>query len=370
MQVTTKQVKIRDIVAGYSDNEHGVTGMNGKLDIRPKYQREFVYDSGKQKAVIKSVFNGFPLNSIYWVKRDDDSYEVLDGQQRTISICRYFKDDFSIEKKARTFDNLEDTEQNQFLDYVLNVYICEGNEKEILDWFRVINIAGEKLADQEMRNALYTGKWLTSAKENFSKANSLAVEDDIIRLLSGDMKRQKYLETAIQWIIDGQPKVKDEDSIAKYMGDNKNKDNANELVEHFKSVIDWTNQTFPDYNKKMKGVNWGYLYREYGAEKPHIGELGERVEALMADGEIKNQAGIYTFVFSGDERDLNLRAFSDAQKTTAYSKQKGICTICKQKFKFDEMQGDHIMPWSKGGKTNSENLQMLCRQCNGHKSNK
>lgn len=246
MKIELREISIREVTTGYINNqEDGVVGYGGLLNIRPKYQREFVYRDKQRDSVIETVRRDFPLNVLYWVKNEDDTYEVLDGQQRTISICEYVTGNFSLD--FQYFHNLEDTEREQILDYKLMVYFCEGNDREKLDWFKTINIAGEKLTDQELRNAIYTGTWLTEAKKYFSRTSCPAygIGSDY---LTGSPIRQDYLETAIDWISKG--------NIEQYMAENQHKPNANELWLYFQSVINWTRATFPNYRREMKGVTW------------------------------------------------------------------------------------------------------------------
>ena len=253
MKIELKEILIKDVAKNYVDSaEEGVVGYDGKLNIRPKYQREFVYDEKKRNAVIDTIRKGFPLNVMYWVKNEDGTFEVLDGQQRTISFCQYINGDFSIDNRA--FHNLTKTEQDLILNYKLMIYFCEGNDKEKLDWFQIINIAGEKLTDQELRNAVYTGPWLTNAKTHFSKSNCAAylLAKDYV---SGSPIRQEYLETALEWINNG--------NIEEYMSKNQHKPNANELWTYFRNVIEWVKLTFTTYRKEMKGINWGALYNQF-----------------------------------------------------------------------------------------------------------
>ncbi|OPZ78754.1 MAG: HNH endonuclease [Alphaproteobacteria bacterium ADurb.Bin438] len=360
MKIELNKIKIADVCKNYSNNdEEGVFGCDGKLNIRPKYQREFVYKDDKRNAVIDTIKKSFPLNVMYWCKNDDGTYEVLDGQQRTISICEYVAGNFSFNNMY--FQNLTDTEQSQILNYELMIYICEGNDKEKLDWFKIINIAGEKLTDQELRNAIYTGEWLSDAKRYFSK-NNCAAYNIGNKLLNGAPNRQEYLETAIKWINKG--KVED------YMAINQNNPNANELWLYFKNVIDWVNVIFPKYRKEMKGLDWGLYYNEYKNMKLDAKQLEEQVSKLMMDDEVTSKKGIYEFLLDGKEKHLSLRAFTESVKRETYEKQKGICVKCRNHFELNEMQADHIVPWSKSGKTNAENCQMLCQHCNAIKSDK
>jgi len=359
MKIDLHELTIRDVAENYIDNdEEGVVGYNGKLNIRPKYQREFVYDDKKRNAVIDTIRKNFPLNVMYWVISDDGTFEVLDGQQRTISFCQYIDGVFSIENRA--FHNLTETEKNQILDYKLMIYFCEGNDKEKLDWFKIINIAGEKLSDQELRNAVYTGTWLTSAKSIFSKSNCPAylLSKDYV---SGSPIRQEILEIAIKWLS--------EDAIEDYMSKHQHDPNANELWTYYKNVIDWVTITFITYRKEMRGIDWGKLYNTHKRELLDTRQLDHEITQLMIDDDVTNLKGIYPYVLNRQEKHLNIRAFSNSQKRQAFERQKGICPICKLHFEIERMEADHITPWSEGGKTSTENCQMLCKDCNRRKSN-
>jgi len=359
MEIKLKEIPIREVVKNYLNNdEEGVVGFDGKLNIRPKYQREFVYNDKQRDEVINTIKNNFPLNVMYWAKNDDDTYEVLDGQQRTISFCEYVAGNFSLNNLA--FHNLTDVEQDQILDYKLMIYICTGNDKEKLDWFKIINIAGVQLADQELRNAIYTGEWLTDAKRYFSKNNCPAynIANDY---LNGTPIRQDYLEKALEWINDG--KIED------YMSKHQHDQNANELWLYFQSVINWVRLTFVKYRKEMKGVNWGKLYNQFKDVKFDTNKLEEEVSKLMQDNDVTKKSGIYDYILTRDEKSLSIRAFDDNMKREAYERQTGICVKCEQQFDIENMAADHIIAWSKGGKTTSENCQMLCTRCNAVKSN-
>lgn len=358
MRIELKEIKIKDLVNGYvDDKEEGVVGYGGNLDIRPKYQREFVYGDEQRNAVIDTVRKDFPLNVMYWVKKENGTFEVLDGQQRTISICEFVEGNFSI--NFQSFHNLEEDEKEQILNYKLMVYFCEGTDKEKLDWFKIINIAGEKLTSQELRNAVYTGTWLTDAKRHFSKSGCPAFSIGN-KYLKGSSIRQEYLETAINWISNGE--------IEKYMSENQHEATANELWLYFQNVINWIKVTFPEYRKEMKGINFGFLYNEFKDEKLDVKKIEKEISELMQDEDVVKKAGIYEYVLTRKEKFLNLRAFSDKQKREKYEEQKGICVLCKKKFEIEEMEADHITPWVEGGGTILENCQMLCRECNRRKS--
>ena len=367
MKIDLHKISVRKVIAGYKDSaEEGVVAYGGKLDIRPKYQREFVYKEKQRNAVIETIKNSFPLNVMYWMIRDDGGYEVLDGQQRTISIGQYVTGDFSL--NDRFFHNLTKEEQDKILDYELMIYFCEGTDKERLDWFRIINIAGEKLTDQEIRNAVYTGLWLSDAKLKFSKSNCAAylLANDGGQLVSGSPIRQDYLETALSWINDG----KIEDYMAKHQHDK----NANELWEYFQNVIEWVRKTFPNHRKEMASVNWGELYNQYKGKKLDAKKLEAEVSRLMQDDDVTKKPGIYPYVLTKQERHLSIRAFNDKMRREAYERQDGICPFCKKQKKekkqwdISEMEADHITPWHEGGKTVAENCQMLCKEHNRTKS--
>lgn len=362
MKIELHEITVREVAEKYVDNaEEGVVGYNGRLNIRPKYQREFVYDEKKRNAVMDTIRKAFPLNVMYWVKNEDGTFEVMDGQQRTISFCQYVSGDFSIDNRA--FHNLTNTEKEQILNYKLMIYFCEGNDKEKLDWFRIINIAGEKLTDQELRNAVYTGPWLTSAKSIFSKSNCAAylLSKDYV---NGSPIRQEILETALRWIGKGE--------IEKYMSIHQHDPNANELWTYFRNVIDWVQLTFPKYRREMKGIEWGSLYDQFKDKVFDTKKLEQEIQALMMDDDVTKKSGIYSYVLTRDEKFLNIRAFTPGQKREAYEKQKGICPRCgpEKHYELEEMEADHITPWHEGGKTSAENCQMLCKRHNREKSGK
>lgn len=363
MKIELHEIPIREIANGYKDSqESGVVAYGGLLDVRPAYQREFIYKDEKRNAVIDTVRKNFPLNVMYWVKTKQGTYEVLDGQQRTISICQYINKDYSIDYQY--FHNLTKTEQEQILDYKLMIYICEGTDKEQLDWFRVINIAGEKLTDQELRNAVYTGEWLTDAKRYFSKTSCPAYQI-ASKYLNGVANRQDYLQTALRWISAREGKV-----IEEYMSEHQHDSNANELWLYFKSVIDWVMILFPHYRKEMKGIEWGILYNKYHQNSYDSKVLEQKIVALIDDDDVGSIKGIYEYLFDGLEKHLSLRQFDDKTKKKVYQKQQGICAICGKHFQLEEMEADHIDPWHEGGKTVIENCQMLCKHCNRTKSGK
>lgn len=296
---------------------------------------------------------------MYWVKNADNTFEVLDWQQRTISICEYIDGKYSLDYQY--FHNLTDTEQEQILNYKLMIYICEWNDKEKLDWFKTINIAGEKLTDQELRNAIYTWTWLTDAKKYFSKTSCPAynIASDY---LNGSPIRQDYLETTLERISAW--------NIEEYMATHQHDENANELWQYFQSVINWIQVTFPNYRKEMKWVQFWPLYNQFKNTFFDASKLETEITKLMQDEDVTKKSWIYEYVLTRNEKYLSIRAFTPNQKRETYEKQEGICIHCKNHFEITEMEADHITPWSLGGKTISENCQMLCKNCNRVKSGK
>ncbi len=366
MEIKELKVTIREVCKGYfNDAEEGVVGYDDQLDIRPKYQREFVYKDKQRDEVIRTVMKGLPLNVIYWVDRGKEfendqnvpRYEVLDGQQRTISICEYVDGSFSVDDKY--FYNLPSDQKEKFLNYKMFVYVCEGTDSEKLDWFKIINIAGVQLTEQELRNAVYAGSWISDAKRYFSKtgcaADTLAGD-----YLKGSSIRQEYLETAILWAASAEGKT-----IEAYMAEHQNDLSAVILWNYFRSVIDWVQAIFPKKRKEMKGVPWGLLFNVHGKRTDlNPTKLENEIQHLMGDEDVTKKSGIYEYLLTGEEKKLSIRAFDRRDALAAYEKQGHKCPICGKIFEFDKMHADHIIPWSKGGKTMLDNCQMLCRDCN------
>ena len=377
MTIQLVHIKVRDLFNGYHDNgDNGVVAYGGKLDVRPAYQREFVYKPEQQQAVIDTLSKGYPLNVMYWADHGNGHYELIDGQQRTLSICTFLNGDFSCAglfgiKQPQAFHTLPTNLQAQLLDYELTVYICDGTESEKLEWFKTINIAGEELTEQELRNAVYTGPWVSDAKRYFSKTGCAAYGLGS-KYLKGTANRQDYLETVIYWYGD---RVNPKQNIEECMIEHQHDPDSRDLWDYFKRVITWVEELFPIYRKEMKGLPWGIYYNEYDQYTYDPLVLEKEVSRLMADEDVTKKSGIYKYVLekaigNDDPSLLNIRPFSDSQKRTVYTQQGGICACCGKKYKYEEMEGDHIKPWSKGGKTEIENLQMLCRDCNRRKSNK
>ena len=359
MDIELKKITVRELIEDYQDNaEEGVSGYRGRLDIRPPFQREFVYNDNQREAVIDTVTKGFPLNIMYWAVRDNGGFEIIDGQQRTISICQFTNSDFSY--KDRYFHNLSDDEQENFLNYELTVYECSGTDREKLEWFKTINIAGAELTNQELRNAVYHGPWVTDAKRYFSKSGCPAYQIGG-KYLKGSAIRQDYLETVIKWISDN--KIED------YMGINQHKESADDLWNYFTDIINWIEKTFIKYRTDMKGLPWGEFYNKYKDDDLDSEEIEKRISALYEDIELKNTKGIFQYILTGDSKYLSLRTFEPHIKKTIYEKQEGKCKHCGKEFPLSQMHADHIKPWSLGGKTTPDNCQILCQSCNSRKSN-
>ena len=377
MTIQLVHIKVRDLFNGYQDNGlDGVVAYGGKLDVRPAYQREFVYKPEQQQAVIDTVSKGYPLNVMYWADQGDGHYELIDGQQRTLSICTFLNNDFSCKGLFRIpqsllFGSLTKDQQDKLLDYELTVYICDGNPSEKLEWFKTINIAGEELTDQELRNAVYAGPWVSDAKRYFSKTGCAAYGLGS-KYLKGTAIRQDYLESVIYWYGDqAMPKLDIEECMMKHQHAPK----AQDLWDYFQRVIEWVETLFPTYRKEMKGLPWGIYYNRYHKNTYAPIALEQEIATLVADADVTKKSGIYKYVLEKaigtiDPSVLGIRAFDDSQKRTIYEQQGGVCPHCGKKYEYEEMEGDHINPWSKGGKTELANLQMLCQACNRRKSSK
>ena len=373
--MTIKQIEVTvgEITEGYVNNDElGVRGYGGRLDIRPPYQREFIYNDNEQQAVITTVLRGYPLNVMYWVKRGEDAecpFEVMDGQQRTLSLCEYVAGKFSYDYKY--FDNLTPDIRKKILDYKLTVYVCEGEPSEKLEWFKTINIAGKPLNEQEINNAVYAGPFVSDAKRHFSKSNCGAYRlgKDLV---NGTPIRQDFLKKALEWMADHETRGGKRQTAVGYMAEHQHDPNANNLWSYFQSVLNWaiTNFDPKKFRRIMKGLDWAMLYDRYGTVTLDTVALGKRISNLMRDSEIQKQNGIIPYVLTGDEHWLDLRAFPDDIKLAVWEEQGHRCALCGKEFDFEFMEGDHITPWRDGGRTVKENCQMLCRECNRRKSAK
>lgn len=373
--MTIKQIEVTvgEITKGYVNNDElGVRGYDGRLDIRPPYQREFIYNEKEQQAVITTVLHDYPLNVMYWVKRSDDAecpYEVMDGQQRTLSLCEYVAGKFSYDFK--NFFNQPEDIQRRILDYRLTVYVCEGEPSEKLEWFKTINIAGKPLNEQEINNAVYAGPFVSDAKRHFSKTNCAAYRlgKDLV---TGTPIRQDFLKKALEWMADHETRQGHRQTVVGYMAAHQHDPNANNLWSYFQQVLNWavTNFDMKKFKRIMKGLDWALYYDKYSNVTLDTADMGKRISALMRDSEIQRQSGIIPYVLTGDERHLDLRAFPEDIKLAVWEQQQHVCPHCGKEFDYEFMEGDHIKPWREGGRTVIENCQMLCRDCNRRKGAK
>ena len=384
--LTEPFLTVADICDGfvYSELEgKGLFGWGGRLVIQPEYQRNYIYADGKRDvAVVDSLLKGYPIGLIYFVKTEDGRYEVLDGQQRITSFGRFVRGKFSVLDAAgmpHYFDGLNEDEQNRILTSRLTVYVCEGTETEIKEWFRTINIAGVPLVEQELLNAIYSGPFVTAAKEVFSNSGNATMQKWKC-YVAGDERRQKVLETALEWVSKG--------AIEDYMGKHRHDADCDELKAYFNSVIDWIDGVFRGVKDEMCGLEWGRLYEKYHAQAYDPAKVWERVEALYVDEFVTDRKGIFEFVLGGEKETklLNVRVFSEKEKKQVYAKQtadaerKGVsnCPLCavghaanaKRIWKLGEMDADHVAAWSKGGATDIANCQMLCKTHNRAKGNR
>lgn len=379
------------LVDGYSDTTRTVnqedssdpgriTGFGGKLNIRPPYQRNFVYVGEDLHAVLRTVSHGHPLGVMYWMKNADGGYEVLDGQQRIISIAQFVAEQryscgglFNYAKdEVKTFGSLAAAEQKAILNYKLLIYVCEGDDRAREEWFKTINIKGKELSDQERRNAIYYGAWLDDAKERFSWNNCPGYQKGN-RHIGGAVKvnRQGYLQKAIEWAALGGGKT-GEAAITDYMAKHRNDKNAEALWDDFCRVIDWAETVFPECFPAMKGADWGQLYCAHkdGKHEAKAAKYAARIKKLMADGDVNNYPGIYEYILTGRERHLNIRQFDARDRQAAFARQNKKCNACKQPFALKKLQADHIRPWSEGGPTVLDNCQLLCAECHADKTAK
>jgi hypothetical protein len=378
-------ITIKEICSGFTYNElegKGLFGLSGKLTIQPEYQRNYIYADGKKDvAVIDSIIKGYPLGILYFVKTGDETYEVLDGQQRITSFGRYVIGKFAVKVNGMEnyFTGLAEDLQKKILNTKLLIYFCEGTESEIKEWFKTINIAGVPLNEQELLNAIYSGKFVTAAKKEFSNSQNSNIQK-WSAYIKGDVKRQDFLACALDWVSKGNKES--------YMSEHRNNEDISELKNYFTSVIDWISSVFKTVEKEMCGQKWGELYEKYHTNPYNPDEINNKVKSLYADGAVKNRSGIFEYVLGGctETKLLNIRIFEDRDKRIVYEKQtkeaeeKGIsnCPFCAisdtpnkiKIWKLAEMDADHVSAWSKGGATSIENCQMLCRPHNIAKGNK
>ncbi len=371
MEIHEHKIAIQDIINGYHDDGDGhVIGYAGLLNIRPPYQREYIYDGKKdfQENLMRSVYHGRPVNLIYFAKAEDSEYdyELLDGQQRIITICKFIKERrFSItlpDGEVQYWQGLPVKDQERILNYQLHVHVCEGDSDELMRWFKTINTGAKELSDQELRNSIYNGPWVTNAKYYFTKKGGQ--EEKCKTYMGGQRNRQEHLERILQWKT-GSSK---DHVIRSYMAKHKKDENAKPLWNYFGEVKNWIDSLF-DSHQAMKQVNWGVLQREYGDHEYNADHTRTVATNLLNDDEVQKKSGVYEYVLGGEvtESLLNLRTFKDKVKFKVYAKQEGKCKICEVEIKKHEAHADHIKPWSKGGKTDEENCQVLCAPCNLHK---
>jgi hypothetical protein len=381
-------ITVQDICDGFVYNElegKGLFGLSGKLTIQPEYQRNYIYasDGGKREiAVIESILKGYPIGLIYFNKISDDNFEVLDGQQRITSFGRFVTNKFVIKDESgneQLFGGFAVDKKNKILETKLLIYECEGTESEIKEWFKTINIAGVPLNNQELLNAVYSGKFVTLAKEEFSNSQNSNIQK-WSAYIKGSANRQDFLERAFDWVSKG--------NIGEYMSRHRHDTDINELKTYFNSVIDWVSTVFTDVETEMKGLEWGRLYEEYHKKSYNPKKVSEQVKQLYADPYIKNRKGVFEYILGGstDTKLLEVRVFDEATKKSVYTKQtseaekKSIsnCPLCaighdsnKTKiWKIAEMDADHVTAWSKGGATDIKNCEMLCKTHNRAKGNR
>lgn len=377
---------VKDISEGFVYNEYegkGLFGWNGKLTIQPEYQRNYIYADGKKDvAVIESLLKEYPLGLLYFVKVADEKYEILDGQQRVTSFGRYITNKFALRDEngmEQYFGGLSKDKQKIILDAKLTIYICEGKESEIKEWFKTINIVGVPLNSQELLNAIYSGKFVTLAREEFSNSQNALIQK-WSAYIKGDVNRQDYLATALNWVS--------KNSIDNYMSSHRKDENIIELKTYFNSVIDWISSVFIDVKSDMRGLDWGRLYETYHKKSYNSVEVSKILSKLYADPQIVDTKGIYEYILGGceDTRLLNIRVFDDNTKRVVYTSQTELaksknisnCPLCavgnnsnKNKiWELKEMDADHVTAWSKGGSTDEKNCEMLCVTHNRAKGNR
>jgi len=382
---------VADICKGFYYNElegKGLFGLDGRLTIQPEYQRHYIYNDGKKDvAVIKSLLKGYPIGLIYFNKTNDGRLEVLDGQQRITSFGRFVVGNFSIEdddKRIQSFESLPPEKRQQILQTKLLIYECEGEESEIKEWFKTINIAGIPLNEQELLNAIYSGKFVTAAKKVFSNSQNSELQNKWKWYVKGNEKRQEILAEALNWISQSKGITVDN-----YLATHRHDDSIEELEYYFRSVIDWISKTFDfEPEKDMCGLKWGELYEKYHNTPYSTAHVKKRVMALRSDEYVDDKKNIYEYILGGekDTKLLNIRLFEESTKKTVYTRQteeakkKGIsnCPLCAIEnnankariYKYGEMDADHVTAWSKGGSSSIENCQMLCKTHNRAKGNR
>lgn len=386
MNIKELKVKIRDYLSlnNYKNNfeEGGVfthinsSKLKGKINIRPKFQREFVYNDSQKKAVINSIYNGFPLNIMYWSvnnSHNDIAYDVLDGQQRTISIGDFIHNDYAVtlDGVQYYFDSMDKTQQNKILDYELSIYICEGDDSEKMDWFKIINTAGEPLNEQEILNAVYSSPFISNMRKYFSKTNGAG--DNLSKnLMKYVVNRQELLAAVLKAYVNFNKNLYDNVEMLlaemKTLGDLDSELETKKLIQYFESVIKWVESLFGKTPNDAKKVNWFDLYNTYSKNKYDSKDWHTRIIQLYKDDEITKTSGIYEYLLSGDPKYLNIRQFEKKDIYRKINEQNYKCNICSKEILLENCHADHIKPWTNGGKTEYENLQILCISCNLKKS--
>ncbi len=386
METKLRTYTVEKVCAGFVYNElegKGLYGLSGKLTIQPEYQRNYIYADGKKDvAVVQSALHGYPLGIFYFNKTGDDCFEVLDGQQRITSLGRFVTGKMGIIDSngiPQYYSSLSNELQQRILDTPLLVYECEGTEDEIRKWFETVNIAGVPLNNQELLNAVYSGEFVTLAKQEFSNSMNANVQK-WSHFISGAVNRQDYLACALDWVSKGH--VKD------YMSQHRRKADISEMKTYFNCVIDWIDSVFLDVESEMRGLEWGRLYESYHDKSFNPEEVQKQVHDLYADPYVKNRKGIFEYILGGciDKKLLDIRIFDEATKRKVYQKQTAEaalhdtsnCPLCaigheanrKKMWKLSEMDADHVTAWSNGGETSIENCQMLCKTHNRAKGNR
>ncbi|OGZ72236.1 MAG: HNH endonuclease [Candidatus Staskawiczbacteria bacterium RIFCSPLOWO2_01_FULL_38_12b] len=389
MNTTLKtNITVKEICDGFVYNElegKGLFGLSGKLTIQPEYQRNYIYasDGGKREmAVIESVLKEYPIGLIYFNKVSSDKFEVLDGQQRITSLGRFITDKFAIKDEngmEQYFGGMAKDKQKKLLETKLLIYECEGTESQIKEWFKTINIAGVPLNNQELLNAVYSGPFVTKAKEEFSNSQNANIQK-WSAYVSGSANRQEFLECALDWVSKG--------NIGDYMSKRRKDKNIDELKKYFNTVIDWVSSVFADVESEMRGLEWGRLYEEYHQKTYNPVKVSAEARKLYGDPYIKNRKGIFEYVLGGstDTKLLEVRVFEEVIKRVVYTKQtakaekksESNCPLCavghdanrEKIWSLGEMDADHVAAWSKGGKTTIKNCEMLCKTHNRAKGNR
>jgi len=384
--ILKSNITVKEICDGFVYNElegKGLFGLSGKLTIQPEYQRNYIYaEENREAGVIESVLKEYPIGLIYFNKVGKDTFEVLDGQQRITSLGRFITDKFAIKDEngmPQIFGNMAKDKQNKILEAKLLIYECEGTESQIKEWFKTINIAGVPLNNQELLNAVYSGPFVTRAKEEFSNSQNANIQK-WSAYVSGSANRQEFLECALDWVSKG--------NIGDYMSKYRKDKNIDELKKYFNTVIDWVSSVFTDVESEMRGLEWGRLYEEYHKKSYNPAKVSAEVRKLYGDPYIKNRKGIFEYILGGstDTKLLEVRVFDEATKRSTYElqtakakkKEESNCPLCavghdanKGKiWSFGEMEADHVSAWSKGGKTTSKNCEMLCKTHNRAKGNR